>query len=188
MNMRRSVLVFTLVTAIVIVLGPVLAAQNQPNYQVMEVEKINVRNTDDPVLKKRFNYDKPFVIQVNRKIPNARALRDNLVQFLGKKGLLDILAFNWFGETELQSIEINIGVNVPLGISQSVLRTFSKQAELPLIVSVESQDDRVGGTQHIYIGSLVKSGKKPIDPSKLNALMSDEMSRDDFVRTIGTLE
>ena len=184
MNLRTSVLVPALVTAAMLLASPSWA-QNQPNkYTPMEVETISLWNTDDPVLRTRFNDYRPFAISINQKIPNACAVRDSLVQSLGRKGSLDIIVFEWFGQAQPQAIEVKIGVNVPLEISQSVLKALSNEKALPLIVSLKSQDEGRANTQRIYVGSLVKSGEKPVLPSKLDALLNETLSREEFFRIV----
>jgi hypothetical protein len=181
MNLVTSVPASALVTAAILLIAP-LWSQSQPKYTAMEVETIHRHETDDPVLRTRFNYDRPFAISINQKIANARVLRNALVESLGRKGLLDIIVFEWFGQAQPQAIEVNIGVNVPLEISQSVLRMLSKEKALPLIVSLESQDKDMANTQRVYVGSLVKSEGRPVLPSKLNALLNEKISREEFFR------
>ena len=132
--------------------------------------------------------NRPFEISINKKVPKASTLKDSLVQSLKQKSLLDKVDFDWFGDEQLQTIEVQIGINVPLEISQSVLAIFSMEMELKPIVSLNEKDDGLWHTRRIYIGSFVKSGKKPIPPDKLHSLLGEQISHEDFVRIIRNLE
>jgi hypothetical protein len=187
--MKRKTSVLLCVLATTAILFPAsLRAQDQPRYTPLEVESIEFSHVDDPMLHYRFNEFRPFAISINQKIPNASAIQDGMVQSIGQKGFLDILVFEWFGVTKPQTVELAIGENVPVEISQSVLRTFSREKELPLIISLKSRDAEMGYTQRIVVGSLVKSGKRPISPGKLDALLRERISREDFVKIVEALE
>jgi len=185
MKISSSLIRFVVGFTIATLLTNPLWAQDELQYTPLEVRSVKRVTTRDLVLGARFNDDRPFLIAVNQKIPNARNIRDTVVQSLGQKRLLEKVVFTWFGETPPEAIEVKIGVNVPLAISQSVLRALSTEKGLPLIVSLYLQDKEFWYTQQIIVGSLTKSGSKPIPDSTLDALLSEQISREEFLRIFG---
>ena len=163
-------------------------AQAEPKNVPLEDESISQNACDDSRLPNRFNSSRPFVISFNEKIPDARPVRAAIVRSLGQKGLLDLIVFEWFGSTEPETIEIKFGAKVPLAVSQSVLKALSRNKDLKLVLSVSTTNNEFGDMQRVYVGSLVKSGKQPVTPRKLQELLSDDLTLAEFIEMIEELK
>ena len=154
--------------------------------EVKEADTVEVRETGDRLFRFLFNYDRSFVVSINRALPNSSALRAGLVAELVRTQQIGNVVFGWFGNAKPETLEVKLGSKVPVAVSQAAIRAASLPTDLPLIVSVMAQDGLLSDTQRIYIGALVKSGKPPMTRQKLDLLLSDQISHEKFLKALVT--
>jgi hypothetical protein len=147
-----------------------------------EVEQITRTSGGDSNLPRRFNFGRPFVVSLNSGIPEVKAIRKELVGILNQSRILEQVVFEWFGPSKVESIQIGIGNRVPVGLAQSVLRVFSRQKGIPIILDIADTDGDFGDTQRVYVGGLVKSRTKPLSKERLEALLKDGIEQREFFR------
>ena len=73
---------------------------------------------------------------------------------------------------------------VPKEVVQALLGALSKSPTLNLAIAVVSDDGQGLATREIYIGGLVKSGKKAISFQKLKSLLDPDLTQADFLHRI----
>ncbi|MGD0199165.1 MAG: hypothetical protein ABSD27_00285 [Bryobacteraceae bacterium] len=128
----------------------------------------------------RFNSGRPFVVSINSGVPGARAARGAFVSILARNRLLDKVVFEWFGPKNPEAVEIEIGSKVPVEMAQAAVRVFGRRDDIPVVVSVDTEDRQFGNTQRIYIGGLVATGKPPTSRDRMDALLRQGISQQDF--------
>jgi hypothetical protein len=154
----------------------------------MEVEKVVIHLPAKGQEGFKFNNYRPYVISINEFLPGAKELRENLINSLAREGILQQVVFEWFGKGPLQAIELKIGGKVPVTIAQAVLRACGSVAKIPVILTINQEDgyNQKGGpyghSQRVYVGSLMKSGRPPATPEKLQSLLKPGLSQQEFIK------
>ena len=151
---------------------------------VRESDMISSTASGNPDLPTAFNGGASFVVSINRFLPGSRALRADLVQRLREAKLLDRVVFEWFGDERLkpQTCELHIGRRVPVAMAQAALRACTDRARVPVVFALSEEDGDFGSTQRVYIGALVASGKDPIKPEQLRALLKEGLTQEEFLK------
>jgi hypothetical protein len=88
--------------------------------------------------------------------------------------------FEWFGPKTPETLEIKIGSKVPVEMAQAAVRVFGRRDDIPVVISVDTVDGPYGNTQQIYIGGLVATGKPPTSRDRIDALLREGISQEDF--------
>ncbi|HEX8474111.1 MAG TPA: hypothetical protein VF666_08775 [Pyrinomonadaceae bacterium] len=169
-----------------------VTAQIKIPYELKADEAVVVTKTDDKRWPAKFNFDRRFLVSINRAIPNATAIKDELVNLLANNGTLDDILFDWFGSEQPESVELRIGSRVPVETAQAVIKVLSRQEKLPVRVLVSEDDTLVeenhryffGYTQRITIGSLIKSKKKPLSREMMDALLREGITQKEFLKIL----
>lgn len=146
--------------------------------------------TIDPGQIGPFNYNTSYVISINYFIPDREVLYKNLKNTLAEeveKEIIDKILLNTFVSQSIDTLQITIGSRVPVSIAQAVIKVYSQQSSLPIIINIKSLSGELRHTERIYVGSLGKNNKKPISQEKIDALLSDEISHDEFIRIVSEL-
>jgi hypothetical protein len=181
MRLRESVLPGISFAALLLCQPTPLLAQPEVSPDLTEVETIMVTRTDGQLLPFRFNSGRPFVVSINSGVPGARAARGAFVSILARNRLLDKVVFEWFGPKTPETLEIEIGSKVPVEMAQAAVRLFCRRVDMPVVISVDTEDGVFGNTQRIYIGGLVASGKPPTNRDRIDALLREGISQEDFL-------
>lgn len=177
MQITKSIILIIALEIMVLATIPAWA-QSGSHDKIKEADRITYKRTDDSRLPYVFNYGTSFVILINRRIPDVNTLRENLAKILTEKQVIDKILFSWFGKTSLETLEIKIGSRVPLNIAQAVLKVFSRQSALPIIITIDAKD----GGQRVLVGGLMKTGKNPMNQEKIDALLREKISQEEFMR------
>jgi hypothetical protein len=88
--------------------------------------------------------------------------------------------FAWFGPKTPEAVEIKIGSKVPVEMAQAAVRVFCRREDMPVVISVDTEDGQFGNTQRIYVGGLVATGKPPTSRDRIDALLREGISQEDF--------
>jgi hypothetical protein len=155
-------------------------------------ESVNIRLADDKKLPARFNHDKLFLISVNRVIPDAAVVRDELARLLAARGVLDQILFHSFGSAKPETVEVGIGKRVPVEVAQAVVKALAGRENLPVTVyvykddtiSVENRRLYFAYTQRVIIGVINKPRGKPLSKEKAEALLVEGMTRERFFKLL----
>jgi hypothetical protein len=180
MRLRESVLPGISFAVLLFCQPTLLLAQSEVSPDLTEVGMIVSTRTPGQALAFRFNFGKLFVVSINSGVPGARAARDALAGILARNRLLDKVVFEWFGPKTPETLEIEIGSKVPVEMAQAVVRVFCRREDMPVVISVDTEDGQFGNTQRIYIGGLVASGKPPTRRDRIDALLREGISQQDF--------
>jgi hypothetical protein len=180
MRLRESVLPGISFAVLLSCQPTLLLAQPEVDRDLTEVEMIASTRTPGQPLAFRFNSDRLFVVSINSGVPGARAARDTFAGILARNRLLDKVVFEWFGPKTPEAVEIKIGSKVPVEVALAAVRVFSRREDMPVVISVETQDGQLGNTQRVYIGGLVASGKPPTSRDRIDALLREGISQEDF--------
>ncbi len=182
---RLSLLALSVAILITISCSRESPKESPPADGALVVELVHLKDSDPtPEWPQVFNEGRPFVISVNEGIPNARAFFDALVGSLKSQDVLDDVVFSWFGGDDMEFAEVIIGSKVELGIAQSVLRSYGQHVTKPMIISVATEDEKLGKTQSIYVGGLVASGRRVVSPPKLRELTAPGLTHEEFLRLL----
>lgn len=180
MRLRESVLPGISFAVLLFCQPTLLLAQPEIDRDLTEVETIASTRTPGEALAFRFNSGRPFVVSINSGVPGARAARAAFVSILARNRLLDKVVFEWFGPRTPKALEIEIGSKVPVEMAQAAVRAFCRRVDMPVVVSVNTQDGQFGNTQRIYVGGLVATGKPPTSRDRIDALLREGISQEDF--------
>src|SRR5438045_4052653 len=97
---------------------------------------INVIWTDDPAMPCRFNFGALVAIAFNQKTPNIEAVEAAVIENLEKCGLLESVVLEDF-DRSFDSFEVEIGMKVPVQISQAVVQSCFEHGQEPAAYSIE---------------------------------------------------
>lgn len=152
----------------------------------LEVEKINVSQSNSTGGKWAFNMKRPYVISINEKLPGANTARNRLAAGLHDRRQLDQFVFEWFGSGREAPDRLNlvIGKNVPVGAAQAVIATFATDSTLPVHIHRKTADDEFGHTQRVYVGSLRNRGKEPMKAEEIKALLNPVLTHDELMQLV----
>ena len=173
----KSMLLAAVLCLAVLVAAYAVSSGDEDTCTPVVVEERGQVTTDDPVLPYRFAYQRPFFIAISQTLPEVTL--DALSDALARKGLLDTVVFIWFNGNTAEEVNIVIGRDMPLGVSQSVLEVVPSMTEQPVILDAR----QFGGDwdrQGIYIGARIQSEAPPVSNEMLLALLDQEISREDF--------
>lgn len=150
------------------------------------------KRTGDSRLPYAFNYDTSYVISINHRIPDAQVRREKLAKLLIEEvepQLIDKILFEDFGDSCIKTVSIVIGSRIPVKVAQAVVSVFSQDLSLPITIDIRGEDAKhKSSTQIIYVGSLAKSEKNPINREAIDALLRKDMSQKQFIRAVSELK
>ena len=108
----------------------------------------------------------------------------DLHEILKKYKCYDTILFDWFGGNSGQpeTIEILIGEKIPIEMAQAVIKVFSSQKDIPIILSRSGPDTDYA--QSVIIGSLDLSGNKPLSKKKIKNLLKSNLTQQKFMEYI----
>ncbi|MBN1605397.1 MAG: hypothetical protein JW940_02130 [Polyangiaceae bacterium] len=146
----------------------------------LEVQELAIRRGPQGGCPIVFNDKRCYAISINRGTPSAEKLRAGTVEDLAARHVLEQVVFEWFGPTESDAVQLDIGRDVPVAVAQSLLTASSRLRGVPVSVEVTTRDGGVGDTQRVYVNSLVAARKKPISELKMRALLVPGISEEEF--------
>jgi hypothetical protein len=169
-------------------LFPAHTAAGEKETAIKVVEDVTVvRGTIDGKPVAWFNDGQLYAVYLNMKLPKSGELKQSLLATLAKnKEHGDKLLFSPFapGDKAPELVEVAIGRGVPKEVVQALLGELDKRADLKLALSVVSEDGQGLATREVYIGGLVKSGKKAIAAEKLKSLLDPKLTQADFLEKL----
>src|SRR5262245_768253 len=145
------------------------AAEQPPNLPgFLEAETIYWKDgAEGPI----FNENRHFVISICKKLPEANASRNKLIEQLGANKQLDKVVFQWFGTNGANRLDIQVGKNVPVEVAQAVIAAYARDSKLPVFLHRVSQDGMFANTHRVFIGSLEAYGKAPLKREEIKVLL-----------------
>ena len=162
------------------------AEDKEPAIKVVEDVTV-VRGTVDGKPVAWFNDGQLYAVYLNMRLPKAGELKRSFLATLAQnKEHRDKLRFSPFTPRDKapELVEVAIGRGVPKEVVQSLLGELQKIAGLKLSLSVLSEDGQGLATREVYIGGLVRSGKKAIAVEKLKSLLDPKLTQADFLDKI----
>lgn len=190
--MKLNILKFVSTAVVILVMYAAVPAQVNNSSELQEGERVVIKKVDDGKLPARFNYDRPFLISINRGVPDAPSIKGELIKLMSGDGMLDKVLFETFGSEGLTNVEVKIGKRVPVEIAQAVIRVLSGRESLPLTVYVYkddiiTQDNRqhfFAYTQRIIIGSLGERKGKALNKERTEALLREGITQKEFIKLL----
>lgn len=174
----------------VLVLLPVLAfAREEPNRAKVEepegvfgVDSVYLVGVNDRFV--GFNEGRRYAVSINEHLPDAKVSRAKLARLLKEQKQLDQVVFEWFGKETPKRLNIVIGDKVPVQIAQAAIAAYAVDAKVPVYIVLKSDDENVGRTYRIFLGSLVDFGNDPLKPEQLRELVKPDLSQERFTELL----
>jgi hypothetical protein len=130
---------------------------------------------------------RPYLISINRQLPDANEARNRMAKRLSKNGQLDKVAFNWFGKEAPKRLNLAIGKTVPVEVAQAAVAAYARDSKLPVYLYRMSTDGGFGETKSVYVGAVKDRGMTPTTAEQIKSLLKAGLTGDEFMKLLPEL-
>ena len=174
-----------LVAVVIGVLTSNVATATEESSDIKVVDRVKSRPSQNAQLPTEFNDGRPFVISLNLTIPGSEAMKTNLFSTLTEKKVGNKIVILFFSsKAPPEYVTLKFGSRVPLDIAQSVIKAATQTPGIRITLVLQKLDGDFGDTQRVYIGGLLQHSKRPVTQDKLDALLNDQLSLEEFHKLI----
>ena len=147
----------------------------------LEVPHIGITEVNGKI---SFNEGRQYAIAVNKHFPNAKEAKGKMESALGKQKLLDQIVFKWFGKEPPTKLNLLVGNKVPVEMAQAVVAAYAARYEVPVYITMMTEDEELDHTRCVYVGAVVDSDIDPVTPEKIKELLKPGLTAEQFAKLL----